>query len=220
MKIKNIVFDFGGVVVTLDHQQAVRRFKALGLKDAEKKLDPYTQGDIFGELEKGEITAGEFIELLSRQCGRRLTYEECAHAWLGYCKEVPRRNLRCLRQLKEEGYRLILLSNTNPFMMEWAESDRFDGEGHSVHSYFDAVYTSYREGVMKPDPAFFRIVLMKEGILPHHTLFLDDGPRNVAAASQMGIATYCPENGSDWTKEIHRFIRANSYAYASSFQVR
>lgn len=217
MNVKNIVFDFGGVVVTLDHQQAVKRFKDLGLKDADQKLDPYTQGDIFGDLEKGKITAEEFIEQLSQQCGRQLTREECAHAWLGYCKEVPRRNLKALRKLKEEGYRLILLSNTNPFMMEWAESGDFDGEGNSVNSYFDAVYTSYREGVMKPDPAFFRIVMMKEGIMPCNTLFLDDGPRNVAAASQLGIATYCPENGSDWTKEIHRYIRSNSYTLASNF---
>lgn len=217
MNVENIVFDFGGVVVTLDHHEAVSRFKALGLKDADKKLDPYTQGDIFGDLEKGKITAKQFVEQLSQQCGRQLTHEECAHAWLGYRKEVPRRNLQALRQLREEGYRLILLSNTNPFMMEWAESTDFDGEGNSVNSYFDAVYASYREGVMKPDPAFFHHVLMKEGIMPYNTLFLDDGPRNVAAASQLGIATYCPENGSDWTKEIHRYIHANSYSYASNF---
>ena len=161
MNVENIVFDFGGVVVTLDHHEAVSRFKALGLKDADKKLDPYTQGDIFGDLEKGKITAKQFVEQLSQQCGRQLTHEECAHAWLGYRKEVPRRNLQALRQLREEGYRLILLSNTNPFMMEWAESTDFDGEGNSVNSYFDAIYASYREGVMKPDPAFFHHVLMK-----------------------------------------------------------
>lgn len=217
MNVKNIVFDFGGVVVTLDHQQAVRRFKELGLKDADKKLDPYTQGGIFGDLEKGKITAEQFIEQLSLQCGRQITHEECAHAWLGYCKEVPRRNLQALRQLREEGYRLIMLSNTNPFMMEWAESPAFDGEGNSVNSYFDAVYASYRVGVMKPDPSFFHLVMMREGIMSYNTLFLDDGPRNVAAASQLGIATYCPVNGSDWTKEIYRYIRANSYAYASNF---
>ena len=34
MTIKNLVFDFGGVVVTLDHDEAVRRFRKLGLKDA------------------------------------------------------------------------------------------------------------------------------------------------------------------------------------------
>ena len=41
--IKNIIFDLGGVILTLDQPQAVRRFETLGLKDAEQRLDPYTQ---------------------------------------------------------------------------------------------------------------------------------------------------------------------------------
>ena len=217
IKIQNIVFDFGGVVVTLDHQEAVRRFKALGLKDAERQLDPYTQGGIFGELEKGNITAEQFVEQLSKQCGRQLTYEQCANAWLGYRKELPRRNLDALLKLRDEGFRIILLSNTNPFMMDWAESKAFDGEGHSLDYYFDSVYTSYREGFMKPEQAFFRTMMMKEEIVPYNTLFVDDGPRNVAAASQLGIATYCPANGSDWTQEIYHYIEANSYAIAAGF---
>ena len=32
--IKNIVFDFGGVVVALSHEQAVKRFEEIGAKDA------------------------------------------------------------------------------------------------------------------------------------------------------------------------------------------
>ncbi|MBQ4222854.1 MAG: HAD family phosphatase [Prevotella sp.] len=212
--IKNIVFDFGGVVVTLDHQQAVRKFKALGLKDAESQLDPYTQGGIFGELEMGRIGAQQFVEQLSTLCGKQLSYKDCSEAWLAYRKEVPRRNLKALQQLREQGFKLILLSNTNPFMMEWAESEDFDGDGHPVGYYFDNVYASYREGVMKPDLAFFKNVLRKEGLLPGETLFVDDGPRNVAAARQLGIATYCPVNGKDWTKEIYKYIDANSYGLA------
>ncbi|MBO4849362.1 MAG: HAD family phosphatase [Prevotella sp.] len=214
IKIKNIVFDFGGVIVTLDHKQAVKKFKALGLKDAVSQLDPYTQGGIFGDLEMGKISAQQFVEQLSVLCGRQLSYKACSEAWLAYRKDVPKRNLKALLRLREEGYRLILLSNTNPFMMEWAESGDFDGQGHQVGHYFDAVYASYREGVMKPDPMFFRRVLLQEGILAEETLFVDDGPRNVAAASQLGIATFCPVNGKDWTQEIYKYIDANSYVFA------
>ena len=58
--IKNILFDLGGVVVTLDHGEAVRRFAQLGLKQAADELDPYTQGGVFGDLEAGRIDAEEF----------------------------------------------------------------------------------------------------------------------------------------------------------------
>ena len=205
--IRTIIFDMGGVIITIDQNQAVQRFEALGLKDAAQQLDPYTQGGIFGALEEGRITAGEFREELSRQVGRELTYDECRHAWLGYCGDVPRRNLQLLRRLRQEGYRLVLLSNTNPFMMSHILSEDFDGEGHPLSDYLDALYMSYKMKVMKPDETFFRRVLMEEQIVPSECLFVDDGPRNVAVASQIGINTFCPKNGEDWTKEIYKYLR-------------
>lgn len=205
--IKNILFDFGGVVVTLSPDEAVRRFKSLGLVDAEQRLDSYTQTGIFGDLERGRITDEEFRSAFSQLVGHNVTWEQCQYAWLGYCKDVPRRNLDALLRLRREGYRVVLLSNTNPFMMRWAMGDGFDGEGHSLNYYMDALYVSYKCGAMKPDETFFRKVLMAEKILPEETLFLDDGPRNVAVASQLGIKTFFTPSEHDWTKEIYDYLK-------------
>lgn len=204
--IKNIVFDLGGVIMTLDPAEALRRFKALGLSDAERYLDAYTQSGIFGNLEEGKITAEDFRSKLSSLTGHELTFDECKHAWLGYRKDVPQRNLDLLKELRTKGYRLILLSNTNPFMMDWALSSEFDGKGSSLNDYFDALYLSYRLGIMKPAPDFFRQVLDNENILPEETLFVDDGQRNVEAAGKLGFMTMCPDNGSDWTGELRSLL--------------
>jgi putative hydrolase of the HAD superfamily len=204
--IKNIVFDLGGVIMTLDPAEALRRFKALGLSDAERYLDAYTQSGIFGNLEEGKITAEDFRSKLSSLTGHELTFDECKHAWLGYRKDVPQRNLDLLKELRAKDYRLILLSNTNPFMMDWALSSDFDGKGSSLNDYFDALYLSYRLGIMKPVPDFFRQVLDNENILPEETLFVDDGPRNVEAAGKLGFMTMCPDNGSDWTGELRSLL--------------
>lgn len=204
--IKNIVFDLGGVIMTLDPAEALRRFKALGLSDAERYLDSYTQSGIFGNLEEGKITAEDFRSKLSSLTGHELTFDECKHAWLGYRKDVPQRNLDLLKELRAKGYRLILLSNTNPFMMDWALSSEFDGKGSSLNDYFDALYLSYRLGIMKPAPDFFRQVLDNENILPEETLFVDDGLRNVEAAGKLGFMTMCPDNGSDWTGELRSLL--------------
>lgn len=204
--IKNIVFDLGGVIMTLDPAEALRRFKVLGLSDAERYLDAYTQSGIFGNLEEGKITAEDFRSKLSSLTGHELTFDECKHAWLGYRKDVPQRNLDLLKELRAKDYRLILLSNTNPFMMDWALSSEFDGKGSSLNDYFDALYLSYRLGIMKPAPDFFRQVLDNENILPEETLFVDDGPRNVEAAGKLGFMTMCPDNGSDWTGELRSLL--------------
>lgn len=206
--IRNIIFDLGGVILTLEETQVVKRFETLGLKDAGQRLDPYEQTGIFGDLEEGKIDAEGFRKELSLLVGHEVSHEECADAWQGYIKEIPERNLETLLKLRQEGYRLILLSNTNPFMMEFVESDRFDGKGHPLAYYFDAEYKSFEVKLMKPDEHFYRYVLSREKILPEETLYVDDGPRNVAAASELGLRTLCPKNGEDWTGRIYDCLQA------------
>ena len=204
--IKTIAFDLGGVIITIDQSQAIQRFKEIGAVEVEKYLDPYTQTGIFGDLEHGLITAEDFRRELSVLVGREVSHEECAHAWQGYASEVPQRNLDTLQRLRREGYRVLLLSNTNSYMMEWAESPAFDGQGHPVSYYFDHCYLSYQMKLMKPSEEIFREVLHQEQILASECLFVDDGPRNVATASRLGMHTMQPENGADWTTELFKVI--------------
>ena len=204
--IKTILFDMGGVVITLAQPQAIERFKALGLKDAEQRLDAYTQQGIFGDLESGKITDEVFRRELSVLVGRELTWQECLNAWKGYCGDVPKRNLRKMKELRERGYRVVLLSNTNPFMMSWVMSNEFDGEGHSLAYYLDAAYESYKCGAMKPDAKFFNAVIEGERLIPSETLFIDDGPRNIEAAKARGIHTLLVKNGEDWTGKLEDLL--------------
>ena len=205
--IRNIVFDLGGVIMTICQEEAIKRFKSIGLKNVEDYLNPYTQTDIFGDIEEGKISAEQFREKLSELIGKEVTYEECKFAWLGYRQDVPLRNLDILRKLKVQGYKLILLSNTNPFMMSWGLSGEFDGNGNSLESYFDSLYLSYKLGVMKPNKKIFQYIIDNEKIQPSESLFIDDGERNINAARLLGFKTLCPINGEDWTKELIELLK-------------
>ena len=208
--IRNIVFDLGGVIMTICQEEAIKRFKSIGLKNVENYLNPYTQTDIFGDIEEGKISAEQFREKLSELIGKEVTYEECKFAWLGYRQDVPMRNLDILRKLKAQGYKLILLSNTNPFMMSWGLSGEFDGNGNSLESYFDSLYLSYKLGVMKPNKKIFQYIIDNEKIQPGESLFIDDGERNINAARLLGFKTLCPINGEDWTKELIELLKNNN----------
>lgn len=208
--IRNIVFDLGGVIMTICQEEAIKRFKSIGLKNVENYLNPYTQTDIFGDIEEGKISAEQFRAKLSELIGKEVTYEECKFAWLGYRQDVPLRNLDILRKLKVQGYKLILLSNTNPFMMSWGLSGEFDGNGNSLESYFDSLYLSYKLGVMKPNKKIFQYIIDNEKIQPGESLFIDDGERNINAARLLGFKTLCPINGEDWTKELIEILKNNN----------
>lgn|SRR5574344_2751673 len=205
-KIKYVAFDLGGVIMTINQSQAVRHFESIGLKDAAKYLDPYTQQGIFGDLEAGKISAEEFRQGISEIIGRNVTLDQCQYAWLGYRGALPKRNLDLLLRLRNNGYRVLLLSNTNPFMMGWARSDKFSPDHHDLDYYFNSLYLSFECKMMKPSAEFFKYVLAREETTADKMLFVDDSPRNTEAASALGIRTFCPTNGSDWTGKIFDYL--------------
>lgn len=192
----------GGVVLHIDHEQAVSRFEEIGVAEAREYLNPYHQQGLFGQLEGGQISADTFVSELSRLTGKPLTHEQCLYAWLGYLKGIPQRNLDTIQQMREKGYRVCLLSNTNPFFFEWAESGAFDGQGRPIHEYFDSLYVSFKCKMLKPSREIFEHVLQNEGIRPEQLLFIDDSERNTNSAAQLGIRTIHVKTNSDWTRLI------------------
>ena len=204
--IRNIAFDLGGVVLALSYEQAVRRFEEIGLQDARKHLDAFEQKGIFGDLESGRINEEDFRRELSVMVGRPLTMDECYYAWHGYVDYVPQRNLEAILKLRAQGYQVCLLSNTNPFMMQWAEKD-FDGKGHPISYFFDAMYLSFECKVMKPKREIFEMMLRGQQATAEETLFVDDGPRNVETAAALGMHTLCPQNNEDWIPALEALLK-------------
>ena len=203
--IKNIAFDLGGVVLALSYEQAVSRFEEIGLRNARQHLDAFEQKGIFGDLEAGRISVETFRSELSLLVGRELSMDECYYAWHGYVDHVPPQNLEAFLDLRSRGYKVCLLSNTNPFMMQWADKD-FDGKGHPISYFFDAMYLSYQCGVMKPHREIFEMMLRGQQSFPEETLFIDDGQRNVEAAAALGMHTLCPQNNEDWIQPMENIL--------------
>ena len=75
-RIRNIVFDLGGVLIDLDHHQAMSRFEEIGVKDAKQLLDPYEQKGFFLEVENGKIDVDTFCRKLREHTGKQLSYDE------------------------------------------------------------------------------------------------------------------------------------------------
>ncbi len=200
--IKLIAIDLGGVIMHIDNDEPARRFKEIGVKDVDQLLDPYTQAGFFGDLEEGKITDEDFRVELSKHAGRELSWDECQYGWMGYMKQLPAFSLPILDRLREEGYRVVLASNTNPFIQRWADSTAFSPEGRSISQCFDALYRSYEMQTMKPSETFFRYILEHENVNAEDVLFIDDSAKNCAAAAAMGINTLQPTNGVDWSEAV------------------
>lgn len=197
-KIRNLIFDFGGVLVDLDKQQTIKSFSELGI-DVKEHIHDYVQGGPFALLESGAATPLEFLDTLRQMSSakEKPTDEQIAEAWNRMLVRIPERRLRALKQLREH-YRIFLLSNTNLIHWEYSAQHLFTVQGGCAEDYFDHIYLSCDLKLLKPGKEIFQEVLRREHIVASETLFIDDSAANCAAASALGIQTYCPAEADDW----------------------
>lgn len=195
--IKTIIFDFGGVVVDINRDSAVKRFKEVGVDEADSLLDTYRQEGIFLALEEGKLSRHEFYDELRKLAGKQIANERIDYAWKGFFLHVDQGRLDFLTELRKN-YRVCLLSNTNPIVMAWARSSQFSPAGKPLDDYFDKLYLSYQMGVAKPHREIFEQVIQSENLAPSQMLFIDDGAANIEMATSLGFQTAMPKHGEDF----------------------
>lgn len=197
--IKNILFDFGGVIVSLNKKNAINRFKELGCANIEDYLTEYRQSGIFLEYEEGKLTREEFRKEFNKMIGKKVSIEDINSAWLSFLTFVPEYKYQLLKDLRKK-YNVYLLSNTNPSVVDWAESEDFSPEKEPITAFFDKCYYSFEMKAAKPDEKAFEIVIQDSGIIPAETLFLDDGQANIDMAASLGFKTYLANQEEDLRK--------------------
>lgn len=92
--------------------------------------------------------------------------------------------------------RMILLAG------DGTESIRLKVHGMGFAGYFDSIYTTCEEGILKTDPEIYRRVLEKEGLKPEECLFIDDQPEFIDTAKGLGIRTILFEDAAKLEREL------------------
>ncbi|MDR2285859.1 MAG: HAD family phosphatase [Prevotellaceae bacterium] len=188
-KIKNIVFDFGGVIVDINQTAALNKFKEIGIDNIEELLDPYRQKGIFCKIEDGSISREDFYAEICRLTGKNIDSKDIDQGWLDFIiMPVEQAKLDYILKLRAK-YKVLLLSNTNDIIMRWAMSEKFSPAGKPLDYYFDELYLSYKLGCMKPDFDIFQIMIEVSGINPAETLFIDDSEANITSGKTLGFKT-------------------------------
>ncbi len=197
--IKNLLFDFGGVIVSINKDNAVKRFKEIGVDNIEDFLNEFRQSGIFLQLEEGTISLEDFRDEVRKMTGKNISDEDIDSGWLAFLAGIPEYKLQLLKDLRKK-YNVYLLSNTNPVIMGWAHSKDFSPTGEPLSAYFDKMFCSYKIGCTKPSDESFKAVIDGTGLIPEETLFLDDGQSNLDTARKFGFKTYLVDQDEDLRK--------------------
>jgi len=178
--IKAIIFDFGRVITA---QKPLSLFRSY---EIELGLNPDTVNSIMFDSQAwqdallGRKTTEEFWHLIGPELGLNTADEVNRFRRRYHADEaINEAVLDLIRKLRGR-YKLAILSNAPPDLTRWLA----DWE---MRDLFEVVFCSGDEGMIKPDPAAFKLTLERLGVEPGEAVFIDDTPENVEAARKLGI---------------------------------
>ena len=192
-KIKNIIFDLGGVILNIDLKKTELAFAELGIGNFKEYYTLQSATPVFQNLELGLITPETFYEEFRNLAELPLTNEEIKTAWNALLIDFPTERIEWLRKMRTK-YQLYLLSNTNEIhynaftkmFEEQIRNGKFDDQ-------FIKTYYSYKIGLRKPSKECYEAVLKQESLIPGETVFIDDSLQNIEGAKLTGLKTvYLP----------------------------
>lgn len=200
-EIKNLLFDLGGVIMDIKRENCVRAFETLGMSGANELLGEYSQKGAFLLLEEGTITPEQFREEIRKYISGDVTDEDIDKAFCKFLLGIPPHRLGALEDLRKH-YKIYMLSNTNPIMVNSDIKHYFRVCGKELEDYFDGLVLSYEAKSIKPDLRIFEYAKSHLGIVPEETLFLDDSQKNLDAAAQLGFNVALVAPGDEFVDVI------------------
>lgn len=191
VKIKNIIFDFGGVLLDIDINKTIEAFEKLGINGLTTNDIYPNPKDCFIELEKGTMSTKDFFDYLLENypTDKPVSQKDLYEAWAALLLPYKEENVALIKRLKAQNYNIYLLSNTNyPHRIRFLNN--FTRQfGYDMESLFDKCYYSDDLGMRKPDSQIYKHVIEDAGIDPCETMFVDDTESNLDAARLCGITT-------------------------------
>ena len=189
-KIKNIIFDLGGVILDIDENIVYKELEKMGINTLELARSKEFM-DIMSKFDTGIYTAPTFRKKTKALLGlEKMTDQKFDAIWNSMLLDIPRERIEAIEKVKKR-YKIFLMSNSNVIHYDLYVRDlqlRFGY--HEFDELFNKSYFSFAEHLEKPDPRFFELILDHEGLLPEETLFIDDTAANIEVAKSLGIKTY------------------------------
>lgn len=178
--IKSIVFDMGNVLLQFSRERFLDAVGAQG-EDRRMLLNNVYLSVEWARMDRGSMTEEEAAESMCRRLPERL--HEKARALVGqWDREIlPVPGMaQLVRELKEAGYGIYLLSNASYRQSEyWPHVPG--------NEYFDGVVVSAFEGLVKPERAIYDRLLTRFALRAEECLFIDDLPLNIEGAERAGM---------------------------------
>lgn len=178
--IKNIIFDFGNVLITWRPQRIFQQM--VPAEDLDSFMQNVWKEEWNNNLDSGTSFADNERNL-KKKYPQHSKYIAAFHArWHESLGDEIAESVALLAQLQAAGYATYGLSNWSAETFPTARRE------HPFFSSFSGIVLSGEEKVCKPHPKIYAILLERYKLRPEQCVFIDDRQENLDAAKEMGIA--------------------------------
>jgi len=197
--MKAVIFDLGNVLVNYDGKATLKAISDLAEVSLEALLaHNQTVDHAFGT---GQLSGPDYYALLGQKFGLAASYD----SFVAACCRYQRRNEAALAFVRElqarEDVAVGIISNTNEVHASWLHANLPELK------QFSSVILSNEVGLIKPDPAIFKLALHQLGVLPEQALFVDDVAENVVGGTAVGLPSHLHKTWSLTRSFIEKWLQ-------------
>ncbi|OGJ22165.1 hypothetical protein A3K73_04155 [Candidatus Pacearchaeota archaeon RBG_13_36_9] len=195
-EIKAIVFDVGGV---LYEESMIPAYKQLSkifnfdLKEFERVKAKY-----YDLAHTGKISAYKYPYALADELKIK-DKKRFVTLWFKSGKKLLQPNKKVIKLLIKlrKDYDIATLTNITKI------HDKIRKQ-KGIYKNFDLVLVSCREGIKKPDLAFYRLLIKRLSLHPRQIVFIDDQEKYLKPAKNLGIRTIAFKNNAQLIKDLRK----------------
>lgn len=197
--IKNLIFDFGKVLVDYDFFHTIRRYFKSD-EDLQEFATLFTSLDFLNRCDREDIPFFDLIQESQQKYPKfefqlQKFYEEYVQFVTG---EIPGMK-DLLVKLRQEGFRLYGLTN-------WCSKVHEVMQHWEILRMLDGVVISSDEKLIKPDAAIYLRLCEKFGLNAEECLFTDDRVTNVEGAQKVGMQGIVFENAEQFEHDLREIL--------------
>ena len=180
----NVVFDIGNVLIHWDPRALYTK-----IFDSEEEVDWFLAHVCTPDWNLEQDRGRSFEAAIAEASVRNPDYAEAIaaynHRWHETVLGPIEGTVAILSELKARGTPLYAITNFNQHKFR-ETLERFP----FLKPSFRDIVVSGEEGVVKPDPAIYRLLLDRNGLEAASCLFIDDSPTNVSGAEAVGMRAH------------------------------
>lgn len=178
--ISNIVFDMGGVLIRFDVNHYIASF-AEDPADQELLRREVFRSVEWVQLDRGSITDSQATQSICQRLPEHL-HPAVAAVFANWHQDIPPLDgiYDLVRDLKQAGYGIYLLSNT---------SSRYHEFRRNIPAlrFFDGEFISADCGLLKPEKEIYERFFQTFSLESASCLFIDDNAANIEASIRAGM---------------------------------